>query len=260
MFTNILGAYQSQHSIVHSLDARIKIAFILVFSISIFFLQSFIGLAIFLCISVLSLVAARIPIKQSLVSLRPLSFILLFMFFANALGMNADIPLINTFGFSYEGIWNGAFYALRIMMLVFMSLVLTATSTVNELSEALNWYLSFLRPFKVPVDDLITTISIAIRFIPLTFAEFNRVVYAQKSRGLDFESGSIIRRIKAYLPVFIPMFVGLFKRSYDLADAMDSRCYRGEGRTVLRQRKLGMLEICLAVLALFSILVLAIVY
>ncbi len=261
MLNTVAGAYQSVESPIHSLDTRVKLAFVAVMSLSIFFLDSYIGLGLFLLITLVILVASKLNWKSSIRALKPLSIILLIMFLANALSIHADLVLIGNFGLSSEGALRGVFYVLRIVMLVLMSLVLTSTSTVQELSQALNWYLSGLRRFNAPVDDIITTISIAIRFIPLTFAEFNRVVYAQKSRGLDFDSGSIFTKIKAYLPVFIPMFVGLFKRSYDLADAMDSRCYRGEGRTILHaEEPLTKAQGILAILALLAVLVISLLF
>lgn len=241
-----VSTYISGDTIVHRADARVKLVLLLVYSISLFFISSWLGLCLYMVACLTVCVVARLPVKRLLRMLLPLYFILVFTLFFNSFSFDVakvgemygmgdvsagmlqyfePIALIGSFGFVPAGFARGCFYVLRIIFLVFASLVVTFTTTSNELVDALNDFLRPLKKLRVPTDDLATIISIALRFIPITAEEIERIHAAQQSRGAAFGEGNIFRRIKAWQPVLIPLFVGLFRRASNLAVAMEARCY-----------------------------------
>ena len=231
---------------MHRLDARVKLVLLLVYSITLFFLHTWVGLGI-AAIACLSLCAfAKVPIRHLFSLLVPLYVILAFTLLFNSFAFDVSqvavmkgigevsaglfaffdpIALVGDFGFVPSGFARGSYYVLRIVFLVFASLVISYTTTSTELINALNDFLRPLRAIKVPTDDIAMVISIAIRFIPITAEELFRIRDAQKSRGAIFEDGGIIKRINAWQPVLIPLFVSLFRRASNLALAMEARCY-----------------------------------
>jgi energy-coupling factor transport system permease protein len=159
-----------------------------------------------------------------------------------------SIVFIGSFGIKPLGVLSGLYFALRITLLVCLTSLLTYTSSIVTLTDAITSLLSPLRLLKVPVEDIAMMFSIALRFIPLTAEEAEKLVVAQTARGARFDQGGPVRRIKAYLPVLVPLFVNLFKRADYLAQAMESRCYRGRGRTHLAPTHLSGSDIRAAVI------------
>ena len=152
-----------------------------------------------------------------------------------------------------KGIYIALFTAIRIIMLVVVSSLLTYTTTPTMLTDALERLLSPLKVFKVPVHTLAMIMTLALRFIPVLIEEIERIMNAQKARGADLESGGLVKRAKALIPILIPLFVSAFRRAYELAFAMECRCYTGgEGRTRMKQMKLALRDfVSLAVFVLF---------
>ena len=144
-----------------------------------------------------------------------------------------SIPLIGSFGIKPLGVVKGLYFALRISLLVLVTSLLTYTTSIVSLTDAISKLLSPLRAFRVPVEDIAMVFTIALRFIPLTASEAEKLMVAQVARGAAFNQGGPIKRVKAWMPVMIPLFVNLFRRADYLAQAMESRCYVGKGRTQL---------------------------
>jgi energy-coupling factor transport system permease protein len=148
----------------------------------------------------------------------------------------APIPLVGPIGFSPEGCVRGLFYALRILLIVWASFVVTFTTASHELTGSFSSFLSPLRALRAPVDDIAMVLSLALRFIPLVAAEFASIRAAQVSRGAAYGTGSPWKRISGYSTVMVPLFVGMFRRADRMADAMDARCYGAGERTQLNPR------------------------
>ncbi len=247
-------SYVPGDSLLHRTDARVKIVLLLVYSISLFFVDNWIGMAIAALAFLALFFASQLPASRVFGMVVPIYFLVgitvifnMFVYADPAVIASSGVgqvsiwqlvvPAIGPLAFSVPGLLRGLFYAFRILLLVFASLLVCYTSTSTELSDALNAFLRPLRRFGVPSDDIATIFSIAIRFIPVTAEEFTRVRNAQWSRGSHFDEGSLPQRLKAWQTVFIPLFVGLFRRAESLALAMDSRCYGAmEIRTSLSKR------------------------
>ena len=226
---------------VHCLDARAKLIVLAVYSVMLFFLDTACGLGLAAVMFAAALAASRIPPLRVLGLVIPVYVLAAltvvfngFTFATSDAIAQVDVigsavagiyPIAGAFSLSVAGLMRGLFFAVRIVLLVFASLVLTFTTTSTELTAALNWFLRPLRIFRVPVDDIAMVFSIALRFIPVTAEEFCRVRDAQWSRGSQFGEGSLVARLKAWQTVLIPLFVGLFRRADVLAQAMDARCY-----------------------------------
>ncbi len=252
-------AYIAGSSPVHRLDARTKIVVLAVYSVCLFLVNTWAGMACMAALFVCALIASGLPPRRVFGLVVPVyvlaAFAVLFNMFvfaspdsavqaqaaSGAAGSVSGVyPLVGSFSLTMSGLVRGVFYALRILLLVFSSLVVTFTSTSTELTDALNCFLRPTRRIGVPVDDVATVFSITLRFIPVTAEEFCRVRDAQWSRGSKFGEGSIVQRLSAWQAVLIPLFVGLFRRADVLAQAMDARCYGmpGVDRTSLSRRRM----------------------
>ena len=238
-----LGQYFEGNSLLHRLDPRVKIFAAIAMIVGLFAASS---LWCFLLLGVLSLLLAvisRIPIGILLRAVRPLILILVFTSMISVfLTVGEGDPLFSVEVFSWlrltvylEGILRAVFLALRIILLVLTtSLLLTYTTTPTTLTDALERILHPLTYLRIPVYDFAMMMTIALRFIPTLVEETDRIMCAQKARGADFSSGSLIKRAKALVPILIPLFVSSFRRAGELATAMECRCYRGgSGRTRL---------------------------
>ena len=252
-------SYNPRITPVHRIDARVKIVLVVAYSIALFFVQTWSGLGLFAIVLALAVAASRLRLLECIRQLIPLLLILSFTLIANSFSFDVSsaaelygigavssgvfqemqpVALIGTFGFVPAGFARGCFYVLRIAFLLCASLVLVTTTSTSELSHAIRRFLVPLERFGLPVHDIATTISIALRFIPVTVDEFNAVRMAQASRGADFEGGGLIGKLKMWGTVLIPMFVGLFRRAERLATAMDARCYGMGKTTYLNQRRM----------------------
>lgn len=254
------ATYIPGNSLLHRADARVKLLLMIAVSVTLFLVETWAGLAC-LAIAIFALALhAKLSFRSMALMLIPVSVLLFVMWACNAFVLDvnssvqryglgvvsagfakgiAPIALVGTFGFSPEGCMHGLFYAVRIIFLLMASFVVVYTTTSNELSDALVAFLRPLRALKVPVDDIATTLSLALRFIPLVAEELLNVKRAQASRGARYDEGSLLQRVRAWSNVFIPLFVGMFRKANTLALAMDSRCYGAHERTALYERRVG---------------------
>lgn len=202
------------------MDARAKIVLLLIYSIGIFFVGWWsLGLATVLLLGAFA--ASRLPVKSVFLMVVPVYILAAITIFFNAFGYAAG----GGFGFTVEGLVRGCYFALRICLLVWASLIVCYSTTSTQLVDAFIWFMRPLRALRVPVNDIAMVFSIALRFIPLIVAEYEQVRDAQWSRGATFDEGGIIARLRAHSAILMPLVVGLFRRADRLAMAMDARCY-----------------------------------
>ena len=231
-----MGSYLSRQTPVHEVDARVKLGLLLLATVALFASGSPYVLLLFACVLVLLVQRSGMGIRSVAAAVRPAAIILAFVMLANAFRLDgsSEVALVGPVGFSPEGALRGLVAAGRIVVLVGLALVVSATTTPTELADALVWALSPLRKIGVPVTDVAMVVSISLRFLPVCAAEFDRVTCAQRSRGVDFQSGGLVVRMRRWTSVLVPVIVALFRHADSVADAMRDRCYRGEGRTSMR--------------------------
>ncbi len=236
-----LGQYYPARSLIHSLDARIKVVLAILYIVCSFLCKGIASYSVLLVSAVLLILVSRIPLRMIFRSLRPIIFIMIFTVVINLFWTSGETLLVEFWIIKIyrEGVMNAIFIAVRILVLIIgTSVFMTYTTTPIALTDALESLLSPLKIFKAPVHEFAMMITIALRFIPILSEETNKIIAAQKARGADFESGNIVRRVKALVPILIPLFVSSFRRADELATAMECRCYHGgEGRTKLHVAK-----------------------
>ena len=232
-----LGQYFPGNSIVHRLDAGIKIIITVIFIIMLFAADNFISAGIGVAFMVMSYLLTKISPSLMVKSLKPVLPVLLITGVLNIFFYEGEV--IFKLGFikiTDEGIKNAGFMLVRVISLIIGSSVLTYTTSPIELTNAIEKLLSPLKKFKLPVHELAMMMTIALRFIPTLIEETDKIISAQKARGADFENGTLRERASAVVPILVPLFVSAFRRAEELALAMECRCYRGgEGRTKMRQ-------------------------
>ena len=237
-----IGQYYPSGSIVHRADPRFKLTILLLYIVMVFFCESFFSFGFLTFFLALTIALSRVPPLKVLKGLKTVIVIVLFttvlmtVFYTDK---NSE-PLAEwgIFHIYLSGIYASVKLAWRLLLLVLMPTVLTLTSTPTELCDGLESLLSPLKKLRLPVHELALIMSIALRLIPTLIEETDKIMNAQKARGAQFESRNPFKKIKAMLPVLIPLFVASFRRADDLADAMDSRCYRGaKGRTRMKKLK-----------------------
>ncbi len=233
------GQYYPAESPIHRLDPRAKLILSILYIVCTFLCQT--PMAFFaLVLSALLLVAiSRIPLKIVLRSLRSILFIIAFTAIINIFmkkGEHLLTPASWVIKIYAEGLWSALFMMLRITTLIIgTGIFLTYTTTPIALTDAIEQLLSPLKKLKVPVHDFAMMMTIALRFMPTLTEETEKIMNAQKARGADFTSGNLIRRAKALIPILVPLLVSAFNRAFELAAAMECRCYHGgEGRTRLK--------------------------
>lgn len=235
------GQYYPADSLLHRIDPRFKVLLAIVYIICTFICKSLVCFAALFLSVILLISISRIPVKVILRSLRPLLFIIAFTFIINVFWSKGEIVLLQwRFITIYaEGLWNALFMFLRIFALITgTGLFLTYTTTPMDLTDALEALLSPLKKIHVPVHVFAMMMSITLRFIPTLTEETEKIMNAQKARGADFISGSLVKRAKALIPILIPLFVSAINRALELANAMECRCYHGgDGRTRLHVLK-----------------------
>lgn len=237
-----LGQYYPADSVLHRLDPRMKIILTVLYIVCSFLCKNILSFALLLISAVLLILFGKIPIKVVLRGLRPVLIILIFTAFLNIFWTKGAIPLFEwKFIKIYpEGLYSAVFIIIRIATLIIgTSMFLTYTTTPIALTDALEDVLSPLKKLRVPVHEFAMMMTIALRFIPTLVEETDKIMTAQKARGADFSSGSLVNRARALIPVIIPLFVSAFNRAGDLAIAMECRCYHGgDGRTRMTVRHL----------------------
>ena len=231
------GQYYPVRSFVHNMDPRAKIVFVIAYIVAIFLADNFFGLAAVTLFLLVAVFLSRVPLGRVLRSVKMILFLVIFTAVLNLFfytGESAYEPLLQWWivSVTWESIVNTIFLAVRLFLLVLGTSLLTLTTTPVSLPDGIESLLKPLIFIKVPVHELALIMSIALRFIPILIDETNRIISAQKARGADFDTGGLIKRAKAMIPVLIPLLVSAFRRAEELGDAMDARCYRGaKGRT-----------------------------
>lgn len=234
------GQYYPTGSVIHRIDPRAKLVFVLLFIIFIFFIVSYTSyLAVFLFLTA-TIIIARIPFRSILKSIRGVLFLVLFTAVLNLFLSSGETVYASwwIFTISLEGINFAVKMALRLIFLVIATAILTLTTTPMELTDGLESLLKPLKYIKVPVHDIALIMSTALRFIPNLMEETDKIMMAQKARCAAIDTGKTTERIKAMVPILIPLFVSAFRRADELADALDSRCYKASpNRTKYKQLK-----------------------
>lgn len=231
------GQYVPGDTAVHRVDPRVKLALASVYAVALFAVGSWWALAGAGLATAIVLGVGRVPVRLAVRGLAPVAWLLAFTVALNALtwGRPASIALVGPLGIDPSGGMRGAFFAVRILLLVVGTSALTLTTSPVAITDAMASLMRPLRAVRFPVDDAAMMLSIALRFVPTTAEEADRIIVAQTARGARFDQGGLVKRARAWAPVLVPLFVRLFRRADDLALAMESRCYTGSGRTHLRQ-------------------------
>jgi len=237
------GQYFPGNSFLHKLDPRVKILSVILLIVWIFMANHILSYALLLVTCFAMIFMAKLPFKTVFRSIKGIILILLITALINLFmtkGQGSPLLDYGPFTIYEEGIWRAVKMFLRItILLVMTSVVLTYTTSPIALTDGIERLLSPLAVMHVPVHDFAMMMSIALRFIPTLIEETDKIMSAQKARGADFTSGGIVKRVKALLPVLIPLFISAFRRAEELATAMECRCYRsGTGRTRMKILKL----------------------
>ncbi|MDR0883733.1 MAG: energy-coupling factor transporter transmembrane protein EcfT [Oscillospiraceae bacterium] len=250
-----LGQYYRAASPLHKLDARTKIVLTIALIVSTFFSHSFASLGLVAVFSVGIVLLSSVPAGMVGRSIRPLLWVLLFTAAMNLFYQQGGEVLFEWkfITISIKGVYVAIFMAVRIICLVIIGALLTYTTTPTQLTDAIERLLWPLNKIRVPVHTFAMMMTLALRFIPVLLEEIERIMNAQKARGADWETGGLVRRAKALIPIFVPLLVSAFRRAYDLALAMECRCYMGDGkRTRMNQSRFALRDgVALLVYAAF---------
>ena len=257
-----LGQYFPGNTPAHKLDPRTKILMVVLYIVALFCAQGILtyaimGLCLALCVRI-----SKVGVKQLVKGLKPVLFIILFTGILNLFFTPGERYLVE-WGFlriSDTGLKNAIFMVLRIMLLIMGTFLMTYTTSPISLTDGLERLLGGLKKVHVPVHELAMMMSIALRFIPTLIEETDKIMCAQRARGADFDSGNLIQKAKAMIPILVPLFISAFRRADELATAMECRCYHGgEGRTklhVLKYESRDYVALVLGVLVLAAVIVL----
>ncbi|MBR6708293.1 MAG: energy-coupling factor transporter transmembrane protein EcfT [Clostridia bacterium] len=250
-----LGQYFPGKSLLHRLDPRFKIVLAIVYIVASFLCRNVWSFALLGLSAVLLILLSQIPAGIILRGIRPILFIMLFTVVLNVFFTRGETLLLDWWIFRVylEGVMTAVFMVLRITVIIIgTSMFLTYTTTPIALTDGIERLLAPLKVFRLPVHEFAMMMTIALRFIPILIEETEKIMAAQKARGADFSTGSLIQRAKALIPIIVPLFVSAFRRADELAVAMECRCYRGgEGRTrmtVLHAHPADWAALCLTVL------------
>ncbi|GAA0503737.1 energy-coupling factor transporter transmembrane protein EcfT [Salinibacillus aidingensis] len=258
----IIGQYVPGQSVVHRLDPRMKIVMVFLFIIFIFLANSWLGYMVLTLFALLSVVTTKIAPSYVMKGLKPVWFLIIFTFILHLIVTKEGQVLFSIWNFDvYSGaLWKGLEISLRFFLLILMTTLLTLTTTPISITDAIESLFQPLNKVRFPVHELALMMSISLRFIPTLMQETDKISKAQASRGVDFRTGPVKERLKAVVPLLVPLFVSAFKRAEELAMAMEARGYKGgEGRTKFRELKLKNADIWIfifftAVLILFWML------
>ena len=250
-----LGQYYPGESILHKMDARVKILLLIAYIVLIFCSFNFGSLALMFLVIIGIILMSGVPVKMYLKSLKVILVIVLITSILNMFYGSGE-PLV-TIGFltiTLNGIYRAIFVTVRIVCLILVSSCLTFTTSPTDLTDAIERLLKPLKVFHIKVHEIAMMMTIALRFVPTLLEETDKIMAAQKSRGANLGTGNIINKIKSFIPILIPLFVSAFRRAFDLAMAMECRCYQGgDSRTrmkVLHIQKLDIVAIVVTILVI----------
>lgn len=264
-----IGQYVPTGSFIHRLDARVKTVLIIIYSCILFIIKTPVGYLAYTIFTAALIYISGVPVKFIVRGLRPMLFILVFTAAVNIFAADGS-PVLTVFEYKNiilritdKGIYLAVSMLLRLILLLAGTSLLTLTTTPIMLTDAMEHLLSPLAKTGVPVHDTAMMMTVAMRFIPTLTEETDRIMKAQTARGADFESGNIVKRARAMLPIFVPLFLSAFRRADELACAMDSRCYNnGKNHTRMKTMKItkndisaiyisGIFFICIIALEIF---------
>lgn len=258
-----LGQYFPGSTVAHRLDPRTKILLVLFYIVALFCAQGVVTYALLaLCLAICVRIS-HVGIRQLVRGLKPVLFIMIFTGVLNLFFTPGGRNLVEwgVIRISEQGLHNAVFMVLRIMLLIMGTFLMTYTTSPISLTDGLERLLNWMKRFHVPVHELAMMMSIALRFIPTLIEETDKIMSAQKARGADFESGSLIQKAKALIPILVPLFISAFRRADELATAMECRCYHGgEGRTrlhVLRYEGRDITALCLGGAIMVGVIVMS---
>lgn len=258
-----LGQYFPGNTVAHRLDPRTKILLVLFYIVALFCAQGVVTYVLLaLCLAICVRIS-HVGIRQLVRGLKPVLFIMIFTGVLNLFFTPGGRNLVEwgVIRISEQGLHNAVFMVLRIMLLIMGTFLMTYTTSPISLTDGLERLLNWMKRFHVPVHELAMMMSIALRFIPTLIEETDKIMSAQKARGADFESGSLIQKAKALIPILVPLFISAFRRADELATAMECRCYHGgEGRTrlhVLRYEGRDITALCLGGAIMVGVIVMS---
>lgn len=250
-----LGQYFPADSVIHRLDPRVKILSLIAYIVLVFCTYNYISLAFIAACVLMIVLLSKVPLKMYLKSLKVIIIIVIITSLLN-LFYGTGEPIFQ-WGFikvTWAGIHNAIFVCVRIVCLILFSSILTFTTSPTDLTDALERLMKPLTVFHIKVHEIAMMMTIALRFVPTLLEETDKIMAAQKARGADMESGNLIKRVKALVPVLVPLFVSAFRRAYELAVAMECRCYQGgEGRTRMKQLHLSLRDYVSILISLLMI-------
>lgn len=232
-----LGQYYPAHSLTHKLDPRVKLLGLVLYTIFLFLVDSMSGYVCNIVVLAIVVGLTGVPVKKIVKGIRSILFLVLFSVVFIVLFTKGENVVFHygILSITWQGIFHAIKISVRIFLLVMMSTILTLSTTPTDLADGLEKSCHFLTKIRVPVHEIAMMITIALRFIPILMEETETIIRAQKARGADFESGSVIQKAKKLVSIFLPLLLSSMKRSMDLAMAMEARCYRGgEGRTKMK--------------------------
>ena len=232
-----LGQFFPGESYVHRLDPRTKLIFLVVYIVALFTASHWISYGIIFAFLCLVIGISGIPVKSILSGMKPLVFILLFTGILNVFFTAGETVIFSywVITITLEGVVRAVYMMARILMLICGTFLLTYTTSPIALTDGLEALLNPLKKLRLPIHELSMMMCIALRFIPTLIEETDKIMSAQKARGADFETGSLMQRVKALVPILVPLFISAFRRADELATAMECRCYQGgEGRTKMK--------------------------
>ena len=241
----IIGQYVPGDSFIHRMDPRAKLIIVFFYVAVIFLANNIVSYSIIGLFAILAVLVSRVPIYFIIKGLKPILFIIIFTFLLHIF-MTREGEVIADIGFLkiYEGgVIQGIYISLRFLFLILLTTLLTLTTTPIEVTDGMETLLHPLKKVRFPVHELALMMSISLRFIPTLMDETDKILKAQTARGVDFSSGPLKNRLKAVVPLLIPLFISAFKRAEELATAMEARGYQGgEGRTKYRQLSWGSID------------------
>ena len=232
-----LGQFFPGNSVIHRLDPRTKLIMLVVYIVALFSASSWVSYGLCFAFLAVCIGISSIPLKSIVRGMKPLIMILVFTGVLNLFFTTGETVLVKfwVITITLEGVVRAIFMTVRILMLITSTFLLTYTTSPIALTDGLEALMSPLKKIKVPVHELSMMMCIALRFIPTLIEETDKIMCAQKARGADFESGSLMDRVKALVPILVPLFISAFRRADELATAMECRCYHGgEGRTKMK--------------------------
>ena len=241
-----LGQYFPGNSPVHRMDPRTKLIMLVVYIVALYVASSWISYGAVFAFLVISIAVSRIPLKAIVKGMKPLVLILIFTGLLNLFLTEGKTVLVSFWiiTITMEGVVRAFFMVTRILMLLTGTFLMTYTTSPIALTDGLESLLSPLKVLRLPVHELSMMMCIALRFIPTLIEETDKIMSAQKARGADFESGNLLQRVKALIPVLVPLFISSFRRAYELSTAMECRCYQGgDGRTKMKLLRFKLLDL-----------------